>query len=567
MQWGRLNRFLLLMAAIASLPVIVNFAGAALHGWWPQGDDAVIALKVGDVFSSHPPVMGMRATTGIADPALSAHHPGPLEFYLLAIPSALVGFRPLGLLLGTAGIGVLTLVAVAVVARRRGGAMLAFFVLTAAVAVQWALGPDVLFRPFNPYPSVLPVLLMLLLAWSLLADDLACMWGFALTASFIVQSHLAYFPPVAALTAFLAAVGCVRWYRRRQVIWPWPGWRPVSRSPVREGRRALVVLGLCWLPVLIETLRFHPNNISLLARYMTSDPGERYGWHRATALVTAELAPIPGGFSSLSQDNRPIYGGVSLAAQILGVGLVVALLLIAVRRHQLPLPETTATEAALASIVAVFGLAVMCAAIALIPVSGLPPPRYYIIALWPVVCFAWAVLAWTVGEATWARLSSRTKSFLTSRVGQGQGVPLILIATAALLACNSPVKYSWADVDLAKSASSSVVERVRGVEDSAGPVRIEAGGWIGWGSLSSAIAYRLRLEGHPVYVPLWWPYPQDEDFRKLDAAPPDSTRILIREKRGGTWNGPDPGAGATPAFTRSLGSDASIEVYVEPGGS
>lgn len=567
LRWTRANWALVLVTLLATVPVVVAFSRAALHGWWPEGDDAVIGLKVQDIFGGHPPVMGMRSTTGSVNPALAAHHPGPLEFYLLALPSALTGFHPIGLLVGTAAIGVVTLVAVSLVAHRRGGLLLTMPVLAGALAVQWAVGPEVLFRPLNPYPAVLPVLLLLLLTWSLLVGDLACMWGYALTASFVAQAHLAYLPVVLALTALLAAVGVFRWYERRHAIWPLPGWRPLRRpGTARPGRRAIVVLALCWLPVVVETLRFDPDNLAQLMRYATSDrQGDGIGWGTAASLVTGELAPIPGGFSALTQDNGPLYHGTSALAQVLGVCLVGALLFIAVQWRRLPLPAVTARAIATASAVALYALVATCATVALIPISGLTP-RYFIIGLWPAVAFAWAVLGWTVAEMARVRLSAQDRPALLPVQAYSMGASLILLAMAAVLACFSPVGLSWTNTDRAKAASDALAARLSKTADSGGTVRIEAGGWVGWGSLSSAIAYRLEHDGHRAYVPSLWPYPQDDDFRKLDAAPPGATRILIRERVGSTSYGPDPGAGVSPVVALPLGKDGRVEVFVDPAG-
>ena len=555
------NRWLVLATVAASLPVVVAFARAALHGWWPQGDDAVIGLKVWDVFHGHPPVMGMRSTSGAEDPSLSTHHPGPLEFYLLSVPAALTQYRPVGLLIGTALIGLATLVGLAIAGRRRGGLTLAVLLLAGAVCVQWAVGPETLFRPLNPYPAVLPVLLLLVLAWSLLADDLACMWGYALTASFVAQAHLAYVALVATLTALVAAVGLVRWRRRRDAMWPRPGWRPVSRSGPRHGRRALIVAVACWLPVLVETLRFDPNNFTLMARYATSAPQSAgVGLREAARLVTGLLAPVPRGFSSLPLDGGPGYGAPSTAAQVVGGLLVAVLILVAVRQARARVPSG-ARNRALGCTVAVIGLAASCASLAVVPAAS-STPRYYVVGLWPAVGFAWAVLAWAAVQLVADRWLESSREAAVWRRVRSPLVSVSLLAAGAVVACYSPVSPDWRSLDRVQAASKAVAGRVEDIDDSARPVRIEAGGWVGWLTLSPAVAYRLRVEGHPVYVPQLWPYPQDDDFRRVAVAPADSIPVRIREWNGATWSGPDVGPDAQPAVTFPVGTDGRVEVYV-----
>lgn len=57
-------------------------------------------LRTGDVFSSHPMLTGQRSTSHVDGAGVQAHHPGPLENHLLAIPKALGGFHAWGIALG-----------------------------------------------------------------------------------------------------------------------------------------------------------------------------------------------------------------------------------------------------------------------------------------------------------------------------------------------------------------------------------------------------------------------------------------------------------------------------------
>lgn len=88
-----------IVALIAPLAVwLMQWIGT---GWIPQGDTAIIAEKTMDVFSAHPPMQGMRSTSSMTVDGVYAHHPGPMQFYLLAIPYALGGWHPAGLLVGS----------------------------------------------------------------------------------------------------------------------------------------------------------------------------------------------------------------------------------------------------------------------------------------------------------------------------------------------------------------------------------------------------------------------------------------------------------------------------------
>ena len=53
------------------------------HGAVPLTDNAMIEVRALDVFSSHPPITNMLSTVAIDR---SVSHPGPLLFYILALP-------------------------------------------------------------------------------------------------------------------------------------------------------------------------------------------------------------------------------------------------------------------------------------------------------------------------------------------------------------------------------------------------------------------------------------------------------------------------------------------------
>jgi hypothetical protein len=98
-----------------------------------------------------------------------------------------------------------------------------------------------------------------------------------------------------------------------------------------------------------------------------------------------------------------------------------------------------------------------------------------------------------------------------------------------------------------------------GAQDDA--VRLEADGFVGFGSIAASVAYRLRSQGTPVFLSSLWPFPQDDDFRRVEAAPPDATRVLIHESSGAGSSTPPVGVGA-PVLAVTMATGI-IEVYVE----
>ncbi|MBX3287617.1 MAG: hypothetical protein KF703_19885, partial [Actinobacteria bacterium] len=67
---------------VAGAAVVVLVTARARHlGWYPIGDDAIIATRAGDVGGRHTPILGMPTTLGPLGPqGLEVRHPGPILF-------------------------------------------------------------------------------------------------------------------------------------------------------------------------------------------------------------------------------------------------------------------------------------------------------------------------------------------------------------------------------------------------------------------------------------------------------------------------------------------------------
>lgn len=79
---GRLVALLLVLALAA--PFGASMAKARGLDWTPTGDEALITLRVREVFSTNPPLIGQPSTADHYSEVDPPHHPGPIQFYLLA---------------------------------------------------------------------------------------------------------------------------------------------------------------------------------------------------------------------------------------------------------------------------------------------------------------------------------------------------------------------------------------------------------------------------------------------------------------------------------------------------
>jgi hypothetical protein len=327
-------------------------AASILHqGWHPLGDDAIIALRAQDVTRREAPLVGQPTTAESLKPGASpSNHPGPLEFYLLAGPVALLGTR-VGTLIGAGLIVSLSLVATVWLARRRGGVVLAALVALGLLALARSIGGTSLHNPWNSEISLFPMVLSVFAVWSVLAGDLAVAWIAIVALSFVAQVHAGAAVVAAPLgVVVLVSLVVTRWRHRaprpigNDEAWDalgdaaiavddpmWAADRPAGRLEVRElpnivivdhlqagpvrrststprlldpadvaaeERRASIsalagfAIGLgfvLWLPVLLEELESGASNLRLLAQAGSVGVGRRYafGW------IATAMAPWP----------------------------------------------------------------------------------------------------------------------------------------------------------------------------------------------------------------------------------------------------------------------------------
>ena len=203
-------------------------------------------------------------------------HPGPLYFYLLAPAYSLLGARYSSLAVGAlflstaAGIGILAC------ALRWGRGAAFVWTLLVTVALFADLGPE-LAMAWNPTVTIVPLALYVFLACGFAVGSRSALPLLALTASFLVQTHVGYLPVVMLVS--VAAVGM------RSVL---VGGRPPSGKPLAI---AVLILVAVWLPPVLEELSVEPGNLEQLARFFW-----QAGARRDLADAIGEVLPRLGAF-------------------------------------------------------------------------------------------------------------------------------------------------------------------------------------------------------------------------------------------------------------------------------
>lgn len=492
----------LVLAAVLVCPLVALIRGVA-DDWAPYGDDATVVLRSLGVTSGDLPLTGMRSTSGADDPALSTHHLGPVEMYLLAIPLALLGGSPFAVLLGcTVTAAAASLLAV-VWARRLGGELVMLLVGAGVVLTQWAVGPEVMYRPLNPFFGVLPTLLLLVLATAHLCGRTRALVPLVMTASLIAQSNLAFAPFVVAVVALLVVAAVVRRAQARRTRRGADTPSPARRHVVLAVLAGLVV----WTPSIVELYVHDRNNVVQLLRWMRAGEGTPSGIGRGWEQI-GFLAPLPGGFRTYSIDL--IERGSTPSAV---VGAAVLLLLMTVAGHGLVWRRHDGMTA-MAVVAVVANLALLGTA-AVMP--EWPAAPYWLMHWIPVAAFSWAGLAW-VALDRW----SSVEHLLPDRVVLPAG-GCLLVASLILATLLAPAPL--------EDGSANVVA-ARRVAESFGPgdgraIRVHGIGFIPLLGTAPAVAYELDRAGWEVHYLVDWPQPEDAKHLWLNSAPAGAQELLI----------------------------------------
>jgi len=241
----------------------------------PVQDLAIIDLRVRDVWSTNVPLVGPYSK--------GWSHPGPLLFWLLAVPSGMFGQAAWATAAGGALLQAGAIAGSARLAWRKGGLALLLLVLAVLGLSYNATGGWMVMDAWNPNVAFPFFVLYVLAVWAL-ADG--ARWAPVLVAAvgtFLVQTHVGYLPLVAVGAAAAGAMLVIDARRRGESLRPWL--RPLGWS--------LAVGALLWLPPVFEQLTTPTGNLTRMFRYFRDGGGETAGLGRALELLAAEFRPLP----------------------------------------------------------------------------------------------------------------------------------------------------------------------------------------------------------------------------------------------------------------------------------
>ena len=376
----------------AELPLVVLGVVELARGWRPLYDNADLALRSYQVFTSHPPLVGHQMAVSAGTHAVFG--PGPVQNWVLAVP---VRIDPAQGVLWGSLVAVVVAVALAVeaswsVAGWRGAAVASGSVLVLGLArtdVPLDVAWNVWFGLF--------FLITTVATGSAVATGRLRWWPVTVgAATVVVQCQAAFAPPAVAVCLLAPAVGIV-----------------VSRrTSERTGTGGLlvgaVVGAVVWVAPVVQQVTTSPGNLTLLAR-AARDSGPSIGVTAslralggATWLPPSWVHPLPSPgtalfFAIAGLFAGPAWWGITVLALLAGVAVV------GWRGGRTALAATAAV---------VFALT----AGTVVSIATVPGSQFLVVgylgALWvPVgtavwVAFVWA--AWTVVSAA-ARLRGGTR--------------------------------------------------------------------------------------------------------------------------------------------------------------
>jgi hypothetical protein len=278
------------------------------RSYLPTIDWAVLELRVRDVFH-HAVLVGPYSRYGW-------NQPGPLLFYALAGPYRLLGSRSVSMHIGALGVNAASIAAIGWVAFRRGRLPMTLCVLIPVGLVTHALGANFLRDPWNPSLPVLPLLLVLLLAWSVTVGDVWMLPIAVGVASFVVQCHVGLAPFTLALVASAVLGMVVAEVRARS--------RPsgAARRLIPVAVVSAVVLVGLWAPVLYGTFVEHDGNLGRMWRFFRMDHPTA-GASTALKVLGWQWGPRPEWI--LGARGTDVFGGQVLDERWwMALGLVAA---------------------------------------------------------------------------------------------------------------------------------------------------------------------------------------------------------------------------------------------------
>jgi hypothetical protein len=267
----------------------------------PRGDIALIEIAVRRAMSLH------RGTGPYS--RFGWDHPGPLYFYLQAIPYMLLR-APRSLAVGACVINLTAIGGLVALTWRRLTRNEGLSALIVAASLLLRLGDARLWAIWNPVVLVFPTLVFLVSA-ALSRRSAPAVVLCILSGSFIAQTHATTVPLVVIGFAAVLAMNWTEFARVKWLLW------------------AACLLLVVWLPPIIEQLTHDPGNLSKILAF-AREPHHEHPWRQVAGRL-AQVLWLP------SATPTPILeGGVKLASLLAFLALFGIAVTVGVKARSTP---------------------------------------------------------------------------------------------------------------------------------------------------------------------------------------------------------------------------------------
>ena len=237
--WSALEWGVIAVIVIPFVIGIIVLLGGSAANFRSVGDNALNELRMRDI-GHHALLLGPYSRDGWS-------HPGPVLYYLFAIPYRIFGGRSAAFSACALSLNGAAALSMVVIARRTSGRLMMLLVAAAVAVLTMNLGWELLRNPWNPYVTILPFGLLFMSCWALACGNRWHLPLAAAVATFCVQTHIVYLPVAAALLTW-AVVGAVVAHRRDRR----------RREGATQNFGALVatvaILAVLWAPPIIDQI-------------------------------------------------------------------------------------------------------------------------------------------------------------------------------------------------------------------------------------------------------------------------------------------------------------------------
>jgi hypothetical protein len=409
------------LIALLAIPLVVAVVALRESRWYPLLDFAQTEIRVRDVASSHPPLIGLAGRIGPYGPD-GGSHPGPLSFWALWPFYQLFGASSWALEAATAALNATAVGLALWIAHRRGGVRVVLGLALILALLMRAYGASLLTLPWNPYLPVLWWCVFLLAVWSLFLRDLPMLPVAVFAGSFCAQTHIPYAGLVAGLMVCVIGVLGVEAYRRRHDA-------RLRRELLRWSLVGAALGLVLWLPPIIDEVVHEPGNLTVIREHFSHPPEPAVGIREGAEVLLVQLDPMKRLTEPLSTEIVPSVAEGSVAPGVLLIAAWASSAVVALRlRHR-----------ALVALHTVVGLALVLGFVSTARIFGFVW-FYLLLWAWGVVALAILAIVWTVAELVRTR-APRAEPARASRL-----VPLAL--GAAAVAVTALFVVDAADVDV-----------------------------------------------------------------------------------------------------------------------